>query len=245
MKNVFFAKQFTNKNFKDHIIFICDHATNFIPRNFKNLGVSRADLKSHIAYDIGAKEITKQLAKNLNQSYFLSNFSRLLIDPNRNKNDKDLIKSNSFGLDIPGNLNIAIHERKERIEVFYNTYHNNLANFVKSKLKEFNNVILISIHSFTKKHKTFDRGVEVGLLWNRNMNLLLPIQERLREKKIHYGRNYPYSGFHYNYTLDRLCQKRDLNNLSIEIRNDLICNEKGIKNYVEIFSNIFKGFLND
>ena len=73
MKTVFFSKEFLNKNIKDHIIFICDHATNFIPSNYNNLGISDENLKSHIAYDIGAKEVTEHLAKKLGQSYFLSN----------------------------------------------------------------------------------------------------------------------------------------------------------------------------
>ncbi len=244
MKTVFFSKEFLNKNIKDHIIFICDHATNFIPSNYNNLGISDENLKSHIAYDIGAKEVTEHLAKKLGQSYFLSNFSRLLIDPNRNINDIDLIKSNSFGIDIPGNFNIKINERKKRIDCFYNSYHKNLTNFIKDKLKKFSKVSLVAVHSFTKRHKNFDRGIEVGLLWNKNMNLLLPIQEGLKKQKIHFGRNYPYPGFYYNYTLDKLSKKK-LNNICIEIRNDLICSEKGIKKYVEIFSNIFKGFLND
>ena len=77
------------------------------------------------------------------------------------------------------------------------------------------------------------------------MDLLLPIQRNLSKNKIHFGRNYPYSGFHYNYTLDRLCINTDLKSITIEIRNDLICNQKGIKKYLTLMSNILKGFLNE
>ena len=77
------------------------------------------------------------------------------------------------------------------------------------------------------------------------MDLLLPIQRNLKDNKIHFGRNYPYSGFHYNYTIDRLCRNFDLKNITIEIRNDLICDQKGIKKYVKLMSNIFKEFLNE
>ena len=110
---------------------------------------------------------------------------------------------------------------------------------------QYKNVFLVSIHSFTKNSKNFNRGIEVGLLWNKSMDLLLPIQRYLKDKKIHFGRNYPYSGFHYNYTIDRLCMNFDLKNITIEIRNDLICYQKGIKNYVKLMSNIFEEFLNE
>ena len=77
------------------------------------------------------------------------------------------------------------------------------------------------------------------------MGLLLPIQRNLKDNKIHFGRNYPYSGFHYNYTIDRLYRNFDLENITIEIRNDLICDQKGIKKYVNLMSNILKEFLNE
>ena len=67
--------------------------------------------------------------------------------------------------------------------------------------------MLIAIHSFNKEINNFHRGVEIGLLYNSNLNLLLRMQKKLQEKKIHFGRNYPYSGFFYNYTLDKALQK--------------------------------------
>ena len=245
MEPVFFAKEFENKNLINHIVFICDHASNYIPRKYRKLGISDSDLESHIAYDIGAKNLTINLAKKLKQSYFLSNFSRLLIDPNRKEVDRELISVSSFGVEIPKNLNISVQEREHRINFFYNYYHKNLGNFVKTKINKYKNVFLVSIHSFTKNSKNFNRGIEVGLLWNKSMDLLLPIQRYLKDKKIHFGRNYPYSGFHYNYTIDRLCMNFDLKNITIEIRNDLICYQKGIKNYVKLMSNIFEEFLNE
>ena len=104
---------------------------------------------------------------------------------------------------------------------------------------------MVSVHSFTKNSENFNRGIEVGLLWNKSMDLLLPIQRNLKDNKIHFGRNYPYSGFHYNYTIDRLYRNFYLENITIEIRNDLICDQKGIKKYISLMSNIFKEFLNE
>ena len=60
---------------------------------------------------------------------------------------------------------------------------------------------------------------------------MLPILKYLQKQKISVGNNYPYSGYLYNHTLDNACFKKKIKNLSIEIRNDLICDEKGIKNW--------------
>ena len=245
MEPVFIAKEFENKNLINHIVFICDHASNYIPRKYRKLGISNSDLQSHIAFDIGAKNLTINLAKKLKQSYYLSNFSRLLIDPNRKETDRELITVKSFGVEIPKNLNISLQEREHRINFFYNFYHKNLENFVKKKINKYKKVFVVSVHSFTKNSENFNRGIEVGLLWNKSMDLLLPIQRNLKDNKIHFGRNYPYSGFHYNNTIDRLCMNFYLKNITIEIRNDLICDQKGIKKYVKLMSNIFKEFLNE
>lgn len=246
MKNVFLIKSFGKEQKKEnHIIFICDHATNLIPKELNSLGLESKFLKSHIAFDIGAMNLSINLASKLKQTCFLSNFSRLVIDPNRDLTDSSLIPPSSFGINIPGNININSKEKSFRINNFYKPYHSELFSLVKQKMHKFKKIFLISIHSFTQKFIGFDRGYEVGLLWNKNMNLLIPIQRNLTRRKIHFGRNYPYSGFHFNFTIDHINKFFNLDNISIEVRNDLLCSQKGIKNYVDIFSNIFKGLLND
>ena len=38
MNEIFSHKEFDLKKQRTHIVFICDHASNFIPKSFKNLG---------------------------------------------------------------------------------------------------------------------------------------------------------------------------------------------------------------
>ena len=116
---------------------------------------------------------------------------------------------------------------------------------IKKKKAQHKKIYLIAIHSFTKKTFSKNRGIKIGLLYNKNIDLLLYIQKKLEKNKIHFGRNFPYSGFFYNYTLDKHSNNGIIDNISIEIRNDLICSKKGITRYVDIFSNIFKEILND
>ncbi len=66
---------------------------------------------------------------------------------------------------------------------------------------------------------------------------------KLVDVNIFYGRNFPYTGFHYNYTLDRHSKKGKIDNICIEFRNDLICSEKRITKYIKIFSDIFSLLL--
>ena len=125
MKKVCSVKD-SNFNSKNHIIFICDHATNNIDKKYRNQFVNTKILDSHVAYDIGAKSLTLNLTKKLKQSCIYSNFSRLLIDPNRKKTDKDSIVSSIFGVSIPINNKIDKKEKDLRVKNFYNIYHNKI-----------------------------------------------------------------------------------------------------------------------
>jgi len=133
MKKIFTSNEFDKKRSQKHIIFLCDHASNHIPKSYKSLGLSTKVLNSHISWDIGAKDLCFKLSKELGQSNFCANFSRLLIDPNRHLFSSDLIVSNSWGQSIPGNLGISFKKRKKRIDSYYKCYHNNLEKFIKKK----------------------------------------------------------------------------------------------------------------
>ena len=79
MKKVFSANEFDKKCSKRHIIFLCDHASNYIPKSYKSLGLPTKLLNSHISWDLGAKEICIRVSKALGQSYFHTNFSRIIL----------------------------------------------------------------------------------------------------------------------------------------------------------------------
>ena len=65
------------------LIVLCDHACNAFPEGYGTLGLEPKELERHIAYDIGASAVTRQLAATLECPALLTRFSRLLIDPNR------------------------------------------------------------------------------------------------------------------------------------------------------------------
>src|SRR5947209_6002543 len=60
------------------VLLVRDHASNAIPPGYCALGLGREALERHIAYDIGAADLTRALAVRLNAPAVLSTFSRLL-----------------------------------------------------------------------------------------------------------------------------------------------------------------------
>ena len=76
-----------------HWLITCDHATNIVPETIAggDLGLDPAEMARHIAYDIGALGVARALGKALNSTVISSNFSRLVIDPNRGTDDPTLL----------------------------------------------------------------------------------------------------------------------------------------------------------
>ena len=100
-----------------------------------------------------------KFSKRLNRAILCQIFQDF-IDPNRNKNSKELIVENSFGIEIPANKNISLL-KKNRIKNIYDVYHVNLEQFVKKKISQTKKLLLISIHSFTKLGNEFNK-IEIG-----------------------------------------------------------------------------------
>ena len=88
------------------------------------LGINESEMKRHIAFDIGAKGLALKLGKNLDAPVVCSNFSRLVIDPNRGEKDPTLVMQLYDGTIIPANQAINNLEIERRLDLFYRPYHN-------------------------------------------------------------------------------------------------------------------------
>ena len=218
-------------NKPNNIICICDHASNVVP-NFwskKGLGINRSEMERHIAYDLGAKNLTKALSKLLNGPAILSNFSRLVIDPNRGKNDPTLIMKLYDGTIIPENREVSEIEKLRRVTEYYDPYHKAIQTVIDSR----KHPIVISIHSFTPKLKNgHQRPWELGVLHTIDRRLSSDLLVELRkDKALCIGDNLPYSGDLPGDTLDQHCIPSNHLHALIELRNDLLASETLINHW--------------
>ena len=138
---------------KKRILIIADHASNYIPESLDNLGLNKNLFNTHIAYDLGVKELCIDLSKLLKSKYIIGEYSRLIIDLNRDLLDPTLIPEIVDRKIIPKNVNLSANEKKIRITEVYNRYHNNIKRTINSD----HITTLISLHSFNpifKKKKS-------------------------------------------------------------------------------------------
>jgi predicted N-formylglutamate amidohydrolase len=87
-----------------------DHASTRIPRRLDRLGLPPAELERHIARDIGALEVAQRLAADLDAPLLATNYSRLVIDCNRDPRVAASIPTIGEFVEIPGNVGLSDEE---------------------------------------------------------------------------------------------------------------------------------------
>ena len=201
------------------LIFVCDHASNALPKAYGTLGLERAALATHIAFDIGAADVTRALAEAYRAPAILARWSRLLIDLNRGPDDPTLVMKLSDGKIVPGNRDADAKEIASRVERFHAPYHAAIAR----EIAEARAVpILVSMHSFTPIWKGAKRPWGVGVLWDKDDRLAKPLIAALARAGLTVGDNEPYSGELENDSMFVHGTMNGLPHVLIEIRQDLI-----------------------
>ena len=204
----------------------CDHATNVVPPvgNGGDRGRPRDAMERHIAYDVGAYEVSRLLGELLDAPVIASNFSRLVIDPNRGEDDPTLLMKLYDGTIIPGNRHADADQREQRLQHCYRPYHGAL-----KALAARDNVVIISMHSFTPQLRGRpQRPWEIGILFPDNEPFSPHVVEQLKpHTEAPVGVNEPYTGYLPGDAIDTHASAHGRPNTLIELRNDLIAEPKG------------------
>jgi predicted N-formylglutamate amidohydrolase len=208
------------------VLLLCDHAANAVPAdvNGGDLGLSPAEMERHIAFDIGARGVTLELAALIDAPAVLSRFSRLVIDPNRGEDDPTLLMQIYDGTVIPGNRGISAEERARRLARYHQPYHAAIDRQIDRMLEAGRAPALVAMHSFTPQFRgRAMRPWHVGVLWHHDGRLAVPLLDRLRRAgDLCIGENQPYSGQLEGDTLSRHGTGRGLRHVLIELRHDVI-----------------------
>lgn len=226
------------------LLLVCDHASRNVPPELDLLGLAPDALNLHIAYDIGAESVTRNMSATLNLTAVLANYSRLVIDLNRPLGHPESIPMTSDTIPVPANQDLSEKQKRARATSYFEPYHDTINETLAHIWNAGTPPALFSIHSFTPEFDGFKRPWEVGILWNRDPRIALPLMERLKAHGLSVGDNEPYSGRdHLAYTIDMHGGAAGLANCAIEIRQDLITDEKGVQQWSEILSAAFKEII--
>ncbi len=224
------AVEIINAKGASAVVLLCPHASNYIPPRYGNLGLPDSELARHIAWDIGAANVTRKLAAMLDAAAFLGTYSRLLIDLNRPLNSSSSIVTRSEATDIPGNVSISTAERALRGAHVFTPHHESIAEHLAARRADRLRSVIVAIHSFTPTYHGVPRAWHAGVLFGKSTDFAHASMERLRARdaSLNVGANVPYT-----VTADTdygvLAYGDDIGNPSVEyeIRQDLIAHTAG------------------
>jgi predicted N-formylglutamate amidohydrolase len=234
-----------NPEGKAPLVFISDHAGRAIPRRLGTLGLTQAELDRHIGWDIGIGAMARRMAVALDAPAVIGGYSRLVIDCNRRLDDPTAIAQESDRIAVPGNRGLSAAEREARAQGIFLPYHQAIDRIISAKRKGGADVALISLHSFTPQMNGVARPWHVGVLWNRDPRLPVPLMARLlKEPGVVVGDNEPYSGRdEHGHSMPRHAEAEGLPHALFEVRQDLIGHEAGVIDWADRLVRVLRDVL--
>ncbi|MEM8816616.1 MAG: N-formylglutamate amidohydrolase [Pseudomonadota bacterium] len=223
------------------ILLVCDHASCRFPAALGDMGLDPFARRCHLAIDIGAGPLTESLAKSLGVTAILAQYSRLVIDCNRNLLDASAFLEYGDGIVVPGNRKLSMQHKTLRADSIYWPYHAAVEGQISRLSALGPKPAFISIHSFTPVLDGVPREFQIGVLWDKDESLKEIFLEGFRAAGFTVGDNEPYSGkAPADYTVDTHGEGNDLPCLGIEIRQDLIGDGEGVARIAAVMHTIIE-----
>jgi predicted N-formylglutamate amidohydrolase len=214
-------------------VIVVDHAGARIPRCLKNLGLPDAELRRHIAWDIGALGLARGISELLDAPLIAQNYSRLVIDCNRDPRMPTSIPPISEWAEIPGNLQRSAGELAARRAEIFDPYHAHIAALLDERRAAQRPTFLVAQHTMTDVFKNSRRDMHGAVLYNRDRRFAGLVLDALRrEPGLVFADNQPYFvSDETDYTIPTHGERRGLPHVEIEIRQDLVAEEAGQKEW--------------
>jgi predicted N-formylglutamate amidohydrolase len=223
------------------ILLVCDHASRRFPVSLGTMGLDPAAQRCHLALDIGAGALTEQLANSLGTTAVLCQYSRLVVDCNRQLMDPGAFLEFGDGIIIPGNRRLHQDDKEMRASEIYWPYHNAIDGQIKRIRQLGADPVVISIHSFTPVMNGESRTWEMGVLWDQDSATAEIFVHGLRAAGYLVGDNEPYSGkAPQDFTIDHHAETNNLPHVGIEIRQDLIHHQDGVERIAGIMHEVIE-----
>lgn len=240
-----FAARVENRDAACAILLVCEHASNAFPSPWGNLGLTEAQCRAHVAWDPGALNLSRALARRLDAALVHAPASRLIYDLNRGPDRPDAMAARSEVHDIPGNLDLTPQERLHRAEALYLPFHTALHGEVVRRLALGRPTVVVTVHSFTPVYNGHTRAVEFGVIHDADVRMARAIVSAAKSMtKLACALNEPYSAADgVTHTLRLQATPYALANAMLEIRNDLIATPEQVEEMADSLSAVLQHAL--
>jgi predicted N-formylglutamate amidohydrolase len=186
----------------------------------------------HIAWDIGAADVARDLAQRLDAPLVLAGASRLLIDLNRPLGCASSIPQISEATVIPGNIDLDEAERHRRIQTWFDPFQAAVAGLIDRRLAAGQPTRIVAVHSFTPVYLGVKRPWDAGVLYRRAQRFGAELVDRLGGKAARIAHNQPYQiEDESDFTVPQHGEARGLDAVLVELRQDLVGSDSGARDW--------------
>lgn len=196
------------------LVLTCEHGGNEIPKHYRDLFLTETDvLETHEGFDLGALDVFDYL-KPLSVYSKSSATSRLLIELNRSIHHPHLFSKYTKSL--------SFAEKEAIISKYYNPYRSEVASEISKLISNNEQILHVSIHSFTPNLNSTERHCDIGLLYDsrrpseKEFSVKFKSEIKSKSSNLKVRFNYPYLGKADGFTTF-LRKKFSKNYLGIEI----------------------------
>jgi predicted N-formylglutamate amidohydrolase len=224
MEKIDFGEVFrtTQTDRQARFLIVCEHASNRIPADLNNLGLSDEVVQSHVAWDPGALGVAQALLRALPSVLVEGAVSRLVYDCNRPPEALSAIPEQSEIYAIAGNAGLSQADRDLRADHVYRPFARAITQQIEAHRETLE--LMVTVHSFTPVFNGRERAVEIGILHGEDQSFAQDMMAHQPAGAAYDIRlNEPYDASDgVAHTLDVQGARHGLLNVMIEIRNDLI-----------------------
>ena len=173
--------------------------------------------------------VAQGVAAALDAPLVAQNYSRLVIDCNRDPQVATSIPRVSETSEIPGNMNLTAAEIASRRAAIFDPYHRRIRELIDDRLAARRPTILVAQHTMTDVYHGVRRNMHAAILYNRDRRFAGIVLDMLRrEADVIVADNEPYFvSDETDYTVPHHAEARSLPYVEIEIRQDLVRDEAG------------------
>lgn len=206
------------------LVVVCEHASARIPEALADLGLSSDARQSHIAWDPGAFNLARAIAREFDSPLISAQISRLVYDLNRPPDAAGAMPEKSEMTEVPGNVGLSQAERDARTGLIYDPFHAEVRRLLDVRADRGLLSVLVTVHSFTPVYFGMPRTVDIGILHDSDTRLadvMLDHAAECSDRGVR--RNDPYGpedGVTHTLRLHGIA--RNIPNVMIEVRNDLL-----------------------
>jgi predicted N-formylglutamate amidohydrolase len=169
-----------------------------------------------------------------------------VVDPNRDLDDPTAFPPTSDGISIPGNQGLGPVDRARRAASCRDPYHAEIATRLDAFAGRGVTPAMIAVHTCTPVFSDVVRQWHVGVMWDEDPRIAVPLLTALGRTEVCVGDNEPYSGRDPDdYTLDTHAERRGLPYVGIEVRQDLVDTDAGATHWAGVLAGALAPILAD